>query len=65
MAVEQCVIEKRGAWLSYGKVRLGQGRENAKNFLGENRDLTEEIRNAVVAKGLPAVAAVAKEPGNE
>ena len=47
------VVEKSGAWLNYGEVRLGQGRENAKKFLAENKDLSEEIKNKVfVAKGL-------------
>ena len=47
------VVEKSGAWLNYGTVRLGQGRENAKKFLIENKDLCEEIKAKVlVAKGL-------------
>ncbi len=47
------VVEKSGAWLNYGDVRLGQGRENAKKFLAENKDLSEEIKNKVfAAKGL-------------
>jgi len=47
------VVEKSGAWLTYGSVKLGQGRENAKKFLVENKDLCEELKNKVlVAKGL-------------
>ncbi len=47
------VVEKSGAWLNYGTVRLGQGRENAKKFLIENKDLCEEVKNKVLAaKGL-------------
>ncbi|MHC4478816.1 MAG: recombinase RecA [Planctomycetota bacterium] len=47
------VVEKSGAWLTYGDTRLGQGRENAKRFLAENRDLCEEIRDKVLAaKGM-------------
>ncbi|MFH1718049.1 MAG: recombinase RecA [Planctomycetota bacterium] len=47
------VVEKSGAWLNYGTVRLGQGRENAKKFLNENKDLCEEVRSKVLAaKGL-------------
>ena len=44
------VVEKQGAWLSFGDVRLGEGRENAKAFIAENRDLAEQIRQAVLAK---------------
>ena len=53
MAVTDDVIQKSGSWFSYGEVRLGQGRENAKVFLKENPDLFEEIRQAVlIARGL-------------
>jgi recombination protein RecA len=50
LAVADGVISKSGAWFSYGDVRLGQGRENAKAFLRENKDLFEEIRHAVMVK---------------
>ncbi len=47
------IISKSGAWLNYGEMKLGQGRENAKNLLMENKDLREEIKKKVLAaKGL-------------
>jgi recombination protein RecA len=47
------VVEKSGAWYTYKGTRLGQGRENAKQFLQDNKDLAEEIRQAVLqSKGL-------------
>jgi recombination protein RecA len=47
------VVEKSGAWFNYKTTRLGQGRENAKQFLTDNKDLAEEIRQAVLqSKGL-------------
>jgi len=47
------VVERSGAWLNYGDMRLGQGRENAKKFLAENKDLREELRSKILtAKGL-------------
>jgi recombination protein RecA len=53
LAVGCEVAEKSGAWLNYGTIRLGQGRENAKKFLAENKDLCEEIKGKVLAaKGL-------------
>ena len=53
LAVDCQVAERSGAWLNYGTVRLGQGRENAKKFLAENKDLCEEIKSKVLAaKGL-------------
>jgi len=49
------VVEKSGAWLNYGNIRLGQGRENAKKYLAENKDLCEELKNKIlIAKGFVA-----------
>jgi recombination protein RecA len=47
VATEMGLVEKRGAFYSYGETRLGQGRENAKEFLRGNRELTLEIENKV------------------
>ena len=53
MALAGNIVEKSGAWLNYGTLRLGQGRENAKTFLLENKELCEEIKNKILAsKGL-------------
>jgi len=53
LAVETGVVEKSGAWFTYGKVKLGQGRENAKQFLADNPELAEEFKHKIlVAKGL-------------
>ncbi|HEV7764687.1 MAG TPA: recombinase RecA [Thermoanaerobaculia bacterium] len=43
IGIEHKIIEKSGSWFSYGDVRLGQGRENAKAFIKENSDLLAEI----------------------
>ena len=50
LALEDKLIEKSGAWLSYGETRLGQGRENAKQYLRDNPALTEEISRKVLDK---------------
>ena len=42
------LVEKSGAWLSMGELRLGQGRENAKQFLIENADVANEIEKAIL-----------------
>jgi recombination protein RecA len=47
IAVEHKIIEKSGAWFAYGGERLGQGRENVKNFLKENIDLRTAIEDKV------------------
>ena len=45
MGIEAKLVEKSGAWLSYGDLRIGQGRENAKQFLKDNPELAAEIEN--------------------
>ncbi|MDD9912437.1 MAG: recombinase RecA [Alphaproteobacteria bacterium] len=47
MGVNQNVIEKAGAWFSYSGTRIGQGRENAKNWLKENPEIMQEIENKI------------------
>jgi len=47
IGLESKIIEKSGSWFSYGDVRLGQGRENAKLFIKENSDLGGEIEHKV------------------
>ena len=48
--VEKSVIEKSGTWLSFGGERMGQGRENARVFLRENKDIREKLENALRKK---------------
>ena len=49
-------MKKMGAFFSYGDVRLGQGRENSKEFLRNNADLTLEIENKLRAQAEAARA---------
>ena len=68
LAANDNVVQKSGAWYSYGDVRIGQGRENAKEFLKENPDLAGEIREAVLDKRVPnrkKAPQVAAEPEPE
>jgi recombination protein RecA len=62
LAVEKRIVEKSGAWFAYSGERLGQGRENAKQFLKENPDIRRTIEDRVRRElGLvrePEVAAV-------
>ena len=46
-AVNIDVIDKSGSWFSYGDIKLGQGRDNAKQFLKENPELASEVENKV------------------
>jgi recombination protein RecA len=66
LAVENDVIQKSGAWFSYGDVRLGQGRENAKAFLQDNPDLAAEVEVKVKELlGIRGIAASADEGGSQ
>ena len=43
LAVKGDIVEKTGAWYSYNDMKIGQGRENSKQFLSENDDILNEI----------------------
>ena len=71
LGVEHKVVEKSGAWFSYGDLRIGQGRENAKAFLRDNADVALEVENRIreklgIAPAEPvAPVAVAAEAGKK
>ncbi|HOJ71399.1 MAG TPA: recombinase RecA [Syntrophorhabdaceae bacterium] len=48
LGVETGFIEKTGTWFSYGDIRLGQGRENAKDFLKKNQEMVKEIETKII-----------------
>ena len=50
VGVKENIVQKSGAWFSYGDVRLGQGRENAKQYLKENPEVALEIENQIREK---------------
>ena len=53
MGIDAHIIDKSGAWFSYGDMRLGQGRENVRDFLRQNPDLMEEVAAKVRIAALP------------
>ena len=62
LGVQHKRVTKSGAWFSAGDVRLGQGRENAKQFLRDNADLADEIEAHLRSEmGLPPIVAAAEE----
>jgi recombination protein RecA len=72
LAVKEGIVEKSGAWFSYGGERLGQGRENSKNALRENPELLQRVQTDVrkklglhVADGEAEEAAAAKADGKK
>ncbi len=65
LAVEEKIVQKSGAWYSYGDIRLGQGREKAKEFLAENQELVEEIKEQILDSRLPGRKKAEIEPQPE
>ncbi|MBW1733694.1 MAG: recombinase RecA [Deltaproteobacteria bacterium] len=63
MGVSLGIVEKSGAWYSFGEDRIGQGRQNVKRFLAENRDIRDRIAGLILEKtGLKAGQEDAGEP---
>jgi len=50
MAADKGIIDKSGAWYSYGDDRIGQGRENARKYLQDNRPVFDEVKTKVMQK---------------
>jgi recombination protein RecA len=57
------VVQKRGAFFSYGDIRIGQGRENAKDYLRQNVDLMNEIDAVIRQKALSGEIALPLDIG--
>ncbi|MGB5810478.1 MAG: recombinase RecA [Polyangiales bacterium] len=71
LGVEANIVQKSGAWYSYGEERIGQGRDNARNFLEDHPDMLAQIEQKLLEKhGLrkappePAEAKAAEGKGN-
>ncbi|RYD53691.1 MAG: DNA recombination/repair protein RecA, partial [Sphingomonadales bacterium] len=47
LGVKAGLVEKSGSWFSYDSIRIGQGRENAKTYLKENRDMADRLEKAI------------------
>ncbi|ANM32019.1 recombinase RecA [Acidobacteria bacterium Mor1] len=69
LGVAHKIVTKSGSWFSYGDIRLGQGRENARNFFKDNPDLAKEVDDKIRAelgmtqKAAPAGGEEAKAAG--
>lgn len=65
LATEDKIVDKSGSWLNYGEIRLGQGREKAKQYLRDNPALVEEITRKILEKrGLMGPVAAKPEETN-
>ncbi|MGX6428169.1 recombinase RecA [Levilactobacillus yonginensis] len=66
MAVEKDIIDKSGSWYSYGEDRIGQGRENAKQYMADHPDMMAEVNKRVrAAYGVGDTADDAKNPDSK
>jgi recombination protein RecA len=58
MGVTARILEKSGAWYAYNGEKIGQGKDNAREFLRENPEVAREIENKVrLSMGIPLLAA--------
>jgi len=64
LGLEMGLVKKSGAWFNYGEIRLGQGRENAKDFLRQNQDVAKTLEDQIRAIATPDTLAVTPN-GNE
>jgi recombination protein RecA len=67
LGVEKGLLEKSGTWISFGGERMGQGRENARVFLKENKDIREKLETALRKKleiALPGNSSAASSGAN-
>ena len=60
IGVKEEIVDKAGAWYSYNGERIGQGKDNVRNFLKENPDIADDIENQIRTKLLPGKAGAEK-----
>jgi recombination protein RecA len=65
LATQFDIVQKRGAFFSYREARLGQGRENAKEYIRQNPELLAEIENVIRQKALSGEVALPLDMGAE
>jgi recombination protein RecA len=61
IGVEQGIIDKAGSWYSYGSDRIGQGKENVRQYLASNPEIAADIEAQIRARLLPAAKEAAAE----
>jgi len=65
MGVKMDIVEKSGAWYSYNGDRIGQGKDNVRNFLKENPEIAQDIEARIRGTILPQVAGAASKASEE
>ncbi len=61
LGVNANIVEKSGAWFSYNKERIGQGKDNARQYLKEHPQIAQEIEAKIRAAALPSVVVIAAD----
>ena len=65
IGVQHGLIDKAGSWYSYGDDRIGQGKENVREFLKTNADIAAQIEHRIRARLLPGTVVAASADGDE
>ena len=65
LALTDKLVEKSGSWFNYGDIRIGQGRENAKQYFRDHPEIAEEITTKVLSRRDGTNAAVTKDLGED
>ncbi|NNF41411.1 MAG: recombinase RecA [Woeseiaceae bacterium] len=65
LGVQHNIVDKAGSWYSYGDDRIGQGKENVREFLQNNPEMAVEIEQKIRAKLLPKTVAAVEESGGD
>ena len=65
LGVDQGIVQKSGAWYSYGKERIGQGKDNVRQFLIEHPEMAQEIEQQVREKLLPTTVTAETEQDSD
>jgi len=65
LGVQHGIVDKAGSWYSYGDDRIGQGKENVREFLRNNPEMAEEIEGKIRSKLLPSKADVIDIAGGD
>jgi recombination protein RecA len=65
LGVQHGIVDKAGSWYSYGDDRIGQGKENVREFLKQHPEMAEEIEAKIRAKLLPAKIEVVEDAADE
>ena len=65
LGVQHGIVDKAGSWYSYGDDRIGQGKENVREFLKNHPEMAEEIEGRIRSKLLPSKAEIAKKAADD